>query len=118
MTSEEKELLKKVITRKQVIFKNGTYSYGTADNIEVDDDINDGVVDSEGMPILPPGIAMPPRTEDFIQNQIDALINSSQNEAKEAEAAAKAAQDAQIAEIMKKFESNIQTNVSSLFDNI
>lgn len=116
MTFEDEEILKKIRIRKESIIKNGTYNYNTV-SIDNTDDID--------LPLnvgMPPDVEMPPLTEDFIQNNIDELIRDyspdSSEMPTESGLAELSAEDAKIAEIMNMFSSNIQDNVSKLFDNL
>jgi len=96
MTDEDLRLLQKRICKDASVIKYGTYSIGKEIGLGETADVY-----------------MPPSSEDFIQNSIDAMVR----EHDEQEAREKEAQDAKIAEIMNMFSSNIQNNVNSLFDN-
>lgn len=80
---EETRLLQKIMTRKQVIIKNGTYN-----------------MVREPIPS--------PESDENPEYQEDTSVLETAELSEE--------QDAKIAEIMNKFASNIQDNVSSLFN--
>jgi len=98
MPTEEEILYKKIRTRREKIIKNGTYTLGPE------------VVNGENNTMMVNGITVN-RTEDVLQNSIDAMVKS-QNDI---DAKKQAEEDDKIAEILKKFSSNIQDNVNSLF---
>ena len=105
MTQEELEILKKKRCREQNIIKRGTYSITDANDAPAQDMV----------PANPlPNIFMPPTAETMIQNSIDAMVT----EYAENDKQQKAEQDDKVAEILNKFASNIQDNVSSLFNQV
>lgn len=115
MTEEEKRLLQKKLCKDASVIKYGTYSLGEGVTVDENYDPNAPADSSESddASVSLDGVYMPPSSEDFIQNSIDAMVK----EHDEQIAREKEEQDAKIAEIMNKFASNIQDNVSSLFDN-
>lgn len=98
MLTEEEILYKKIRTRRETIIKNGTYTIGPEQPESI---------------MMINGITVN-RTEDVLQGNIDAMVKN-QNDIEERK---KAEEENMIAEIMNKFQSNIQNNVSSLFDNL
>ena len=105
MTQEELKILEKKICRENNIIKRGTYSMTAAPKP------SEEVVDTSG---TIPDVVMPTTAEGMIQSSIDAMVSQYSEDDKPAQTE----QDQKIAEIMNKFASNIQDNVSSLFNQV
>ena len=130
MKKDDGELQRKIRIHREIIYKNGTYTLeipaakeepnlsepdlNEPDLNELDlakmgeegyEDINKGAagaapdIDEEALRLYES--IMPNRTEDRVQQSINAMVSE---------------QDAKVAEIMRKFENNIQNNVSALFE--
>lgn len=120
---EEIELMYKIRKHREKIFKRGTYTFVDPNQPEPNPqgDMNMAMaaesqpeepVDEMAMDDATRAIyetIMPTRMEDAIQSSINALVEEKNPEQEE--------QDAKVAEIMKKYQSNIADNVASLFEN-
>ncbi|MBQ0042215.1 MAG: hypothetical protein KBS85_02670 [Lachnospiraceae bacterium] len=126
---KEMELQRKIRTSREKILKYGTYTMETKESMKAKEDAekeeygesySDAASDTFYECGLPDN--MPARTEDFIQNNIDSLMKTYGSRAaeesdEEVVPQLSAEEDAKVAEILAKFEHNIQNNVNSLFDN-